>query len=112
MEKVKSITLTSNTHLRSELIPGFNSSWDDIFEFGLSYDGLQLFGDAAKLRMFAVNSLESFQEYGFVRKYNLDELRAIIFYFVKCFELENTPPAGKQLHYIHLILERIRQQLG
>jgi len=112
VEKVSTITQTDSRQLKPAHIPGFNSTWGHIFEFGLTFDGKSNFKDAEKLRMFAQNSLESYIEYGFTRNYNLDELRAIIYYFAKCYEMEGIPPVGKHLQFIHTILDKIRKQLA
>ncbi|MEM7552239.1 MAG: hypothetical protein AAF363_21320 [Bacteroidota bacterium] len=83
-----------------------NSSWKDLLEHALAFDGKEFFGDASKLRLFAVNCLESYQEYGMVKDCSQEELRSVLYYFGKKYESEKSPPVGNEMRFLHLIYSK------
>jgi hypothetical protein len=88
-------------------IPKPFDPWEQICSYALSFDGKSFFGDAAKLRVFAVNCLESYKEYGKVNSYTINELRSILYYFGKFYEQESHAPHGKELQFLHLLVQKI-----
>lgn len=92
----------------NQRVPGLTDSWSSILKYSLSFDGKEFFGDAVKLRVFSVNCFESYQEYGIINTYSINELRSVLFYFGKQYEEERSAPTGKELQFIHLLLEKIK----
>ena len=103
--------IVANQELNPADVPELRSGWKEVVQFALSYDGVQYFGDADKLRLFANNCLESYKEYGFTRKFDLDEMRALLFFFAKKYDDEKSPPTGQDMKFVLVLLEKMKEKL-
>jgi hypothetical protein len=90
-------------------IPSSQAPWKDVVSFALDFDGVQFFGSVEKLRLFATNCIESYKEYGMLKDLNNDEIRSVLFYFAKTHEEEKSPPTGKDLKFILLLIEKLKK---
>lgn len=89
-------------------IPAAQAPWRDVVAYALSFDGIQFFGNVEKLRLFAVNCIESYKEYGILKDLSKEEIRSVLYYFAKTHEEEKSPPTGKDLKFILSLIDRLK----
>jgi len=108
----KSTNIIENQQLKLEMIPKTSENWPAIREFFLAYELPEQFAEGDKLRTFAINAWESYLEYGKNKDLDLDELRAIGYYFAKIHDSNSNGPVGQELKYILTVISRIRAQIS
>jgi hypothetical protein len=104
-DKISTLTDLQDNQVKA----GINSGWKDILKLCLSFEGSHILQDAQKLKMFANNCYESYQEYGHIKEYSEEELKTILFYFGKKYEDEKTPPTGSELKFILFLINKVRE---
>ncbi|MCC5919158.1 MAG: hypothetical protein LAT68_00255 [Cyclobacteriaceae bacterium] len=104
-------TVIPNDQLRPEHLPATFADWNTIVSFGLSFHNSAYLSEIEKLREFAMNGLESYKEYGFTKKYSLDELRAILYFFAKKSASDNQSPVGTELKFIIQLIDKMHNLL-
>lgn len=90
------------------MVPGLTSSWEDILRYCLACRQEAYEGHAERLKMLYTNFCEFFEEYGQLRQCTQEELLAVLYYLGKKYEDDKMPPTGKDLKFIHLLLNKRR----
>ncbi len=100
-------TAVANDALTRALIPGPTSSWDEVSDFCLSYDGFAYWNDLPEL---ATRAVRTWTRHGALPA-TLDELRACLFYEQRRRHHFGEEPSGRSATYIRALLDGVEALL-
>ncbi|MGA2520824.1 MAG: hypothetical protein ABSG81_08430 [Acidimicrobiales bacterium] len=96
-------TAVTNGALTRAAVPGPASSWDEVSDFCLTYDGFAYWNDLPEL---ATRAVQTWTRQG-VLPAGLDELRACLFYEQRRWHRFDEEPSGRSAVYIRALVEGV-----